>query len=217
VPHLHRMLLPIAVALSLAVSACSYPTPDPNSPWRDSSTSRPPAKAPSAVAVSKSAAPTLNAHGNITSKLGDKIVVNFADGREAVSFAVTEIQVAPTCDGNKMWRLPSSYGHFVALKMTITTSADYVDGIISGGELMRVFWNEWAAYAADGSELEHGNAGLFCLSAAKNLPLDIPAGTTTVGYHVMDLSTKTASVAWQPTALVARQRTQKGWEWSTSK
>jgi hypothetical protein len=154
------------------------------------------------------------ATGNIPLAVGEQGVILDESGAPAITFTVTSIQPDPVCTAPEEDQLSAENGQFIAVGMTFVTSATYVSVMQTGAD-MQLSSNDWLGYAADGTELVNSDAGLSCLAESEQLPLDIPAGTTTSGTYVLDLSTGATSISWSPSDVTDVVFNQTRWEWPT--
>ncbi len=157
---------------------------------------------------------TKTANGNIPLTVGQKGVIKDASGAAAITFTVTSIQPDPTCTAPEEDQLSAENGQFIAVGLSFETSADYVS-VMNTGALMQLNSQDWTGYGADGTQLVNSDAGLSCLTAAEQVPLDIPAGATTTGTYVLDLATGATSIAWSPSDVTSVVADASRWEWPT--
>ncbi|WP_146078086.1 hypothetical protein [Subtercola sp. Z020] len=199
------LLMTTALGIGLAGCGAATATPPPNAAPRQSEIAAPSAEPTKTL-------PATNTNGNLEKAIGEDGAVVFAGGEEnAFTFKVTNIEVNPDCTGDGSFKVPSKNGEFVALTFEITTSADYLK-VMSGGEPLRLFWQDWKGYSATGTVVENGPNGLTCFARDESMPLDIPAGTTSTGKFVLDLDPSAASVGWSPSYV--RGQDKSGWEWA---
>jgi hypothetical protein len=157
---------------------------------------------------------TLTANNNIPLAVGQQGIIADETGAPAITFTVNSIQQDPTCTAPEEDQLSAENGQFVAVNMTFVTSPTYVS-VMSTGADMQMNSTDWMGYGPDGSELLNSDAGLTCLAAEEQLPLDIPAGTTTTGTYVLDLSTGATSISWSPFDVTQTGDVASRWEWPT--
>jgi hypothetical protein len=150
----------------------------------------------------------LNERGNIAMIIGQPgELTSLATGQPAVQFSVTEIGLEVTCTNDAT---PEN-GQFVAVTMQLTTATDYLD-VMSANEPMLVSWQDWTGYSTDGIPVEVSGAGADCLPD-QSFPAGLPAGETTTGVIVLDVTPETTSVSWTPQFAVGIAEQLSSWEW----
>lgn len=187
------------IAAALTLTGCAAATPETPNP------------APTQV-VEPDTTPVVNERGNLQKVIGQEGAMLFpGTDREAITFKVTAIEKDPECTGDPMWYFPPDNGLYVALTMDITTSDDYLE-LMGAGQPLRLFWQDWKIYLPDGTTIETTPNGYGCFPEEDQLPLDIPAGATSIGKYVLDVPLDAVSVAWFPTGVYGIGK-DDGWEW----
>lgn len=135
----------------------------------------------------------LNGHEVLDTAIGEPVTISFAGTEDvAVEFTVNSIQLDVKCTSE--FAFPPTQGQFIALDITVTTAEDYEE--ISGNAPMRFFRNDFSSATASNSETVEAGSGVDCITGG--LPLDIPAGTVTTGFVLLDVPLSAVSLVWQP-------------------
>lgn len=159
--------------------------------------------------------PARNERFNLPMSAGQEGVIYGYDKKPAVTFKVTEIVRNPDCRPDPMWPVHAINGELVAVKIEMTTAADYVVKTGSA-DSTRLSWQEWSGVAADGKKMSNSPGGITCYPQAEHFPIETPAGETVSGWWTLDLKPGAKSIAWRPDDVSTWQWAKEhgGWEWS---
>jgi hypothetical protein len=173
--------------------------------------SAPPSHAP--IANESSTPPPVTEPALIDKALGEPAKIFFVDGQDAVTVTVESVQRNFVCTSTVGFALPSQKGEYVALTISVATSADYES--LSGNQPMRLFYQDFYSVNEQGEPGEPDSAvGAGCIDEDQQLPLDIPAGEVSKGVMVLDVAPGTPSIAWMPS--VFNLDNTEGWVWPLS-
>ena len=86
---------------------------------------------------------------------------------------------------------------------------------MDGSTPLHMSQSDWIGFLADenGTQVVNTDSGNSCISAAEQLPTDIPAGENVSGTVVLDMSADVASISWSPTGVTNLDPGIIRWEW----
>lgn len=152
--------------------------------------------------------------GNIALEQGATGTILFAGTSDpSIEFTVTGITPNPTCTEDPELVLSPENGEFVAITMAFTTAEDYATAMDSGG-LLQIAASDFVGILPDDTTVSNSNAGASCVPEAEQLPAEIPAGATTTGTVILDLSPTTTSFSFSPTGVTGLESATTRWEWA---
>ena len=152
--------------------------------------------------------------GNIALADGEKGTILFAGTTDpSIQFSVTGITPNPTCTEDPALVLSPENGQFVAITMELTTAAEYASAM-SSGALLQIASADFVGLLPDGTTVLNSDAGISCVPEAEQLPTELPAGATTTGTVILDLSPETTSFSYSPTGVTGLESTTTRWEWA---
>lgn len=197
-----------AAILALILTACSGPQPQA-APTVSVAPATPPSATPAPTPTPTS---KTNERGQIIKNIGDTAGLGNPDGGDAVTmkFKVTSIK-AITCDAP--YATPPK-GQAIAVSMEIETTASFEGPLIVNGAPGMISFSPyyWRGYADNGTRMNtvDSNIRQSCVSdPTVLLPDHIGKGDKLNGIVILDVSTPTGAVAFEPQEGVA-------WTWPYS-
>lgn len=204
-----QVLLPVALT-AVFLAGCEA---DPKS--QPIATSTPPGTgATSAAASTPTPAPAnsveleRSSRGNLIKHVGTP--ASIADpantSTKMVDFVVTDIVLDPVCTGNYGYPAVPQNGHFLAISMEVTTSAE-----LAQQSYPRFSTASWDVISTDGTRQNaspNSNTTTACLPAQELLPYDLGPAEHTKGTIILDVASPEGILILKDIGAYT------GWEWN---
>jgi hypothetical protein len=191
------------VLLGLALSSCSSPAPQAAPTVSVAPASTPsPTPTPTPTRNENARGQLIKAIGETASWMTDK-----DSDVPTMTFKVTSIQPI-TCDASYA---PPLSGTMIALNVEVATTSNFSGPLVVNGQegLISFDSHYWKGYAANGTRMNavDSSATSNCLAdKSKLLPSDIGKGEQLNGLVLLDVTSPSGEVAFQPTGA-------NGWVW----
>jgi hypothetical protein len=128
-------------------------------------------------------------------KFGEPIVVLYPGTKKAaVTITLNSIQANLQC--TQQFAPSPTNGQFLGLSFTAVTDADYKK--LTGGQDLNFFGNDFLTATSPTGRLTRVN-GSSCVDG--EFPFDVPAGDTTKGIVVLDVSLGVTNLVWDQSTL----------------
>jgi hypothetical protein len=152
-------------------------------------------------------------NGGYAMEIGDLGTITLPDSdAAAIQFTVTSITPNFTCTAADS--VSPENGQFIAVGVSFTLSADYLNRMESGLPL-HMYQSDWIGYTAgeDGVQVDSTDAGSLCIPEDQMFPGEFAAGENLTGIIVLDMTPDTASISYAPSGVLDLDPGITRWEW----